>query len=84
MNTSPISTWEGAEAYFTFASNSVGLMICLLAAVAIVGVLIVTMFRHEQHSFQRTIALYPQYMKQEEEKQVEKEVAPMVMEENMA
>lgn len=34
MNTSPITTWEGASAYFTFADKPVALaVICAVAAV---------------------------------------------------
>ena len=48
---SPIESWEGAEAYFTFA-NSPGLTgLFLFAAVAVVvGVIAVTM-NHEKKSF---------------------------------
>lgn len=38
MITAPISSWEGAEAYFTFADNPpVVLFILSLAAVVVVG-----------------------------------------------
>ena len=48
---SPIESWEGAEAYFTFA-NSPGLTgLFLFAAVAVVvGVIAITM-NHEKKSF---------------------------------
>ena len=48
---SPIESWEGAEAYFTFA-NSPGLTgLFLVAAVAVViGVIAITM-NHEKKSF---------------------------------
>ena len=35
MNTSPIESWEGAEAYFTFADKPAVMMLFLLLAVAI-------------------------------------------------
>jgi hypothetical protein len=34
MNTSPIDTYEGAEAYYTFGPDSVGMWIFLALAVA--------------------------------------------------
>ena len=42
MNASPITTWEGAEAYFTFANNPTALAIILgLSVVVTVGVIVV-------------------------------------------
>jgi hypothetical protein len=35
MNTSPIDTYDGAEAYFTFGPDSVGMWIFLVLAFAI-------------------------------------------------
>jgi hypothetical protein len=53
MHSSPISTWDGAAAYFTFAhSPSVVGLIFILAVAATVGVIGV-MFAHEKHSFER-------------------------------
>jgi len=38
MNTSPITTWEGATAYFTFANDpAVHIELLILAAIALVG-----------------------------------------------
>lgn len=34
MNTSPIDTYDGADAYFTFGPDSVGMWIFLVLAVA--------------------------------------------------
>jgi hypothetical protein len=34
MNTSPIDTYDGAEAYFTFGPDSVGMWVFLVLAVA--------------------------------------------------
>lgn len=53
MHSSPISTWEGAAAYFTFADNPmvIGLIFVLsvIATFAVVGVMIA----HEKESFER-------------------------------
>ncbi|MFD1333124.1 hypothetical protein ACFQ4O_14060 [Methylopila musalis] len=47
MNSAPITTWEGAKAYFTFADQpGVLMLISALALAACVGVL-VSMVRHE-------------------------------------
>jgi hypothetical protein len=53
MHSSPISSWEGAAAYFTFADNPfvIGLIL-VLAVAATVGVIGV-MLAHEKHSFER-------------------------------
>lgn len=48
---SPIETWEGAEAYFTFANSSGLTGLFLIASIAVViGVIAVTM-NHEKSSF---------------------------------
>ena len=48
---SPIESWEGAEAYFTFASSPGLTGLFLFAAVAVVvGVIAITM-NHEKKSF---------------------------------
>jgi hypothetical protein len=42
MNTSPITTWEGAEAYFTFANEPLAIWVTLgLSAVAVLAAIIV-------------------------------------------
>ncbi|MGV6818206.1 MAG: hypothetical protein ACWA44_13160 [Thiotrichales bacterium] len=53
MNSSPVTNWEGVEAYFTFADNpfAVGL-IFTLALIVTVGVIGSTII-HENHSFKR-------------------------------
>jgi hypothetical protein len=40
MNTSPITTWEGATAYFTFANNPtiMGLLIAAMTLVTLYGI----------------------------------------------
>lgn len=51
MNASPITSWEGAEAYFTFADKpAVIMLILLLAVIVTVGAVIATI-RHENHSY---------------------------------
>lgn len=48
---SPITSWEGAEAIFTFADKpAVVGFILLLSVVATVGVMFAT-FRHEQKTY---------------------------------
>lgn len=64
MNTSPITTWEGAEAYFTFGPGSVGVLISLFLAVVIVTLFIVYMIREENHLFAETNTYYPEMIKQ--------------------
>lgn len=51
MNTSPITKWEGAEAYFTFADNpTVMLGLLALSAVIVVGSIIFGAF-HEKECY---------------------------------
>ncbi len=51
MNTSPITSWEGAEAYFTFADSPAALMVILSLAFAVtVGVIIATI-KHENQTY---------------------------------
>ncbi|WP_175483409.1 hypothetical protein [Amphritea atlantica] len=51
MNSSPITTWEGAEAYFTFAdSPSVMMIILALAMAATVGAVVASVL-HENHTY---------------------------------
>lgn len=47
MNSAPISTWEGATAYFTFADRPGLLMMIALVAVASCVASIALMIRHE-------------------------------------
>jgi hypothetical protein len=53
MNTSPITTWEGAEAYFTFADQPATLVVLFLAAVAVCVGGIISMITHENHSYKK-------------------------------
>ncbi|MGB0204280.1 MAG: hypothetical protein ACPF9K_04420 [Neptuniibacter sp.] len=51
MNASPITTWEGAEAYFTFADSPTAMMIILsLSIAATIGTIIATI-KHENDTF---------------------------------
>ncbi len=50
MNSSPITTWEGAEAYYTFADKPAVLAVILLAAMAACVYAIVSMVQHENAS----------------------------------
>ena len=53
MNASPIDSWEGAEAYFTFADNPAALIVILSVAVAVtIGVIAFT-FKHESSSYDK-------------------------------
>jgi uncharacterized membrane protein YraQ (UPF0718 family) len=58
MNTSPITTWEGAEAYFTFGPNSLGLYVIFALAVALFIGFVARMIVHENHNFARTRELH--------------------------
>ncbi|SFG20708.1 hypothetical protein [Neptunomonas qingdaonensis] len=51
MNASPITSWEGAEAYFTFADNPTAMAIILgLSVVVTVGAVIATII-HENETY---------------------------------
>jgi hypothetical protein len=53
MNASPITSWEGATAYFTFADNPMALgLIFVLSLVVTVGV-IGAAIAHEKESFEK-------------------------------
>lgn len=47
---SPITTWEGAEVYFTFAHSPAIIWLCLLGSVAACAYTIIGMARHEKHA----------------------------------
>lgn len=51
MNASPITSWEGAEAYFTFADKPtvIGLILAL-AVIVTIGAIVATAI-HEKHSY---------------------------------
>ncbi len=52
MNASPITSWEGAEAYFTFADKPGVIYLILAVAVAFTAYAIVSAFIHESDSYQ--------------------------------
>jgi len=51
MNASPITSWEGAEAYFTFADNPTMIMFILLLAIIVTTGAIVATAAHESESY---------------------------------
>lgn len=53
MNTSPITSWEGAEAYFTFADKPGVLMLIFLVSVVVTIGVIVSAARHENESYKK-------------------------------
>ncbi len=53
MDTAPITTWEGAEAYFTWAHAPTMLYLSLALMVVVVVGTIVQSARHETKSFAR-------------------------------
>lgn len=53
MNASPITTWEGAEAYFTFADSPAAIWIFLILAVAVTFGVLYSAISHENESFRK-------------------------------
>nr|WP_298682017.1 hypothetical protein [uncultured Dongia sp.] len=53
MNTSPITSWDGAEAYFTFADKPAVLVALVLIAAGICVGGIISMIRHESYSYKK-------------------------------
>ena len=53
MNSSPITSWEGAEAYFTFADKPFVVGFIFTLSVVVTLVVIGSMILHEKHSFER-------------------------------
>ncbi|WP_176473842.1 hypothetical protein [Actibacterium ureilyticum] len=51
MNTAPIDTWEGAEAYFTFAHSPGMISLILIASVVVTFGAIVLAAVHEKHAY---------------------------------
>jgi hypothetical protein len=51
MNVSPITSWDGAEAYFTFADKpSVMMLILVLSILVTVGAVVATVL-HENNTY---------------------------------
>lgn len=57
MESAPITTWEGAEAYYTWAGSSSLLTLCLVLTAAIVVGVVVQSLVHEKKSFKRAEGL---------------------------
>ncbi|MDQ0420478.1 hypothetical protein J2045_001497 [Peteryoungia aggregata LMG 23059] len=53
MNTAPITTWEGAEAYFTFANSPGILMLLSLIGAGLCVWTIVSMAKHENDCYKK-------------------------------
>ncbi|WP_374374676.1 hypothetical protein [Dongia sp.] len=53
MNSSPITSWEGAEAYFTFADKPAVLVFFVLATAAVCIGGVISMIRHESYSYKK-------------------------------
>lgn len=51
MRASPFTTWEGAEAIFSFAHSSLGIALFLALSVVLTFGVIVNMISHEKKSF---------------------------------
>ncbi len=50
---SPITTWEGASAIFTFADSPLGIAISLAAAVGVYLYLNLSIMKHERDAFDK-------------------------------
>lgn len=55
MNGSPITDWEGAEAYFTFADNGFMMSLFLIAAVVVCFGAIIYGGRHENDAYKENM-----------------------------
>lgn len=51
MHTAPIETWDGAEAYFTFAHSPGVMMLLLLGALVVTFGTIIIAAVHEKHAY---------------------------------
>ncbi|MDO6461551.1 hypothetical protein Q4485_12655 [Granulosicoccaceae sp. 1_MG-2023] len=51
MHSSPITSWEGAEAYFTFADKPSVLTLILVLSVVVTAGAIIATIKHENHSY---------------------------------
>jgi hypothetical protein len=57
MNSSPITSWEGATAYFTFADNPVALGLIFVLSVVVIAGVIGGAIVHEKDSFEKVKSL---------------------------
>jgi hypothetical protein len=55
MNSSPVSSWEGATAYFTFADKPGVMMLIFLVSVVVTIGVIVSAARHENESYRKLL-----------------------------
>ncbi|MEP4031068.1 hypothetical protein [Roseibium polysiphoniae] len=53
MNTAPITTWEGAEAYFTFADKPAMLVAITLVGIAVCVWTVISIAKHESESYKK-------------------------------
>ncbi len=53
MNSSPITSWEGATAYFTFADSPMMLGLILTLSVLVTVGVVGAMIKHEKQSFEK-------------------------------
>ncbi|WP_162913046.1 hypothetical protein [Rhodospirillaceae bacterium SYSU D60014] len=53
MNGSPLSAWDGVEAYFTFADSPVLVSLFLLLTLLVIGGVIAHSVKHENEAFKR-------------------------------
>lgn len=51
MNASPITSWEGATAYFTFADNPTAIGFILTLSIIVCAAVIGYSFYHENHTY---------------------------------
>ncbi|WP_319381296.1 hypothetical protein [Thiomicrorhabdus sp.] len=51
MNASPITSWEGATAYFTFADSPIVIGFILAVSIIVTLGVIAYSFYHENHSY---------------------------------
>ncbi len=59
MHSSPVSAWDGAEAYFTFAHSGFGIGVMLLLSAALVVGSIWYGTRHESRDFAKWQKTHP-------------------------
>ncbi len=53
MNSAPITTWEGATAYYTFANSPGVITLCLLASLGVCIYAIASMVKHENAAYKK-------------------------------
>ncbi|MDO6513529.1 MULTISPECIES: hypothetical protein [Neptuniibacter] len=51
MNVSPITSWEGAEAVFTFADSPTAIMVILSLSIAVTLGTIIASVKHENDTY---------------------------------